>query len=453
MLTDIARRPSPASFALRFAAWSIGLFGVLRLSWVTSHLVSPFTDVQARLAVALVGNPSSPISTTLECSGTDALALCMGAILAYPTRWSRKLVGIGVGLVLITSLNIVRIGTLGRVAASPTLFNLLHVYIWPLILTMAIGGFLLVWMRKSDLTDVKEMRAAALPLSPRARVFVALTAVLMVLFVISAPLYMESRVVLSLAAFMARAGARLLTSLGIEASAIDNILLTPRGALLVTQECITTPLIPVYLAAIWAFAAGWRSRLLGFAATIPLFVALGIVRLLVVALPSAVVSSPVFAIHAFYQLLLGAVVVCTLAVWRHGRARAMRPALVGLAVGAAFMWAVGSLYTQAIASPSSLPVNDPQGAIVFLPSFQTGLYLAMWIAAFVNTRWPLALTGLAVLALTQVIGLVLLQNLSHAGTALGVVDVRAWAVAAPLLIFVLVRLVSRPSPTPSRAHT
>ena len=55
-----------------------------------------------------------------------------------------------------------------------------------------------------------------------------------------------------------------------------NVLWTPRGGFLVTQECISTPLIPVYLAAVCAHSTTWRRLILGVLAAAPLFIALGI---------------------------------------------------------------------------------------------------------------------------------------------------------------------------------
>ena len=70
---------------------------------------------------------------------------------------------------------------------------------------------------------------------------------------------------------------------------------------------------------------------LGALAAPPLFVALGIARLLVVALPDAV-GSPLFFVHAFYQLLLGAIIVIAAALWRHGHRKAIAHAAAGIAV-------------------------------------------------------------------------------------------------------------------------
>jgi exosortase/archaeosortase family protein len=461
--TDI----SPASFraarnfALRAVAWSLGLFGLLRSPWVQSHALLPVTQAQARVATGLFGASSLPVEVTLACSGADAIALCLAAVLAYPANWRMRLAGGGAGLALILSLNTLRIGTLGRVAASPAWFNTLHVYVWPAVLTLAIAGYVLGWMRLADRRQALAEETIAVgpssserPPSPLAtarlapqptRRFLFLTAAFLLLFSAASPLYLESTAVLALAGFIARAAAVALGIVGLSAHAAANVLWTPRGAFLVTQECIATPLIPVYLAAVCAASTTWRRLILGVVATLPLFTALGIVRLLVVALPDAVVASPTFLIHAFYQLLLGAVVVFLAALWRHGRSTALPHALVGVVVGVLFVHLLGPFYTGVVTYPSGALLDDPQEAIAFLPAFQVGLYLALWVAAFIVVGWRRFLAGLAALELTQTAGLLVLHALTtHAGLTAHVPEVRGWAVAGPLVIVAAVVNVARP---------
>ena len=452
MPTDTARgRTDAVKFALRGVAWSLGFFGLLRLNWTEAHVVLPLTRVQAAAAVGLFGTSALPVEVTLACSGADALALCLGAILAYPVKWRTRLAGAGGGAGLILGLNTLRIGTLGRVAASPAWFNALHVYVWPAVLTLAIAGYVFAWMRFADRRHTLDEKAVA-PREPLltgrpqpSRRFVVLTAAFLLLFVAASPLYLESPGVLALAGFIARAAAVILGVVGVSAHAAANVLWTPRGGFLVTQECISTPLIPVYLAAICAYSTTWRRLILGVLATLPLFIALGIVRLLVVALPDAIVASPLFFVHAFYQLLLGAVVVFLAALWRHGGRAAPRRALVGVIVGVLFVHLLGPFYTRIVTYPAGAPLDDPQGAIALLPAFQIGLYLALWVAAFVAVGWRRFLAGLAVLELTQTAGLLALHALaSHSGLTAHVRDVRGWAVAGPLLIVAAVVNVARP---------
>lgn len=456
MLTDTARRPTDAGkFVLRAVAGSLGFFGLLRLSWTEAHVLLPFTRIQAGIAVGLFGRPMVPVEVSLACSGAEALALCLGAVLAYPVRWRTRLAGAAGGVSLVVVLNTLRIGTLGRAATSPAWFEALHVYVWPAVLTLAIAGYVFAWMRLADRRQTpndhairpRQVQRASLATPPRApqlsRRFVGLTAGFLILFSIASPLYLDSSNVLAVAGVIARATATILGILGVTAHAWANVLWTSRGGFVVTQECISTPLIPVYLAAVCAYSPTWRRLILGIIAALPLFILLGIARLLVVALPG-LVASPAFVVHAFYQLLLGAVVVFVAAVWRHGGRAAAGHALAGIAVGVLVASLVGPLLVRAITYAAGAPVNDPQGALTFLPLFQVGLYLAVWVAAFTAVGWTRFLTGFAVLEVTQAAGLLVLNTVhTSAGLTAHVRDVRGWAVAGPLLIVAAVVTVGR----------
>jgi hypothetical protein len=257
-------------------------------------------------------------------------------------------------------------------------------------------------------------------------------------FTAASPLYLQSAGVLALATFVATAGAGALGVLGIQAYAAANVLWTARGGFLVTQECISTPLIPVYLAAVFAYAQTWRRCALALLAAVPLFIGLGIARLLVIALPAALVASPVVLVHAFYQLLLAAVLVFLAALWRHGAGpMAWRRTLMGIAAGTGLVYVLGAPYTRLLTSAfaAGVRLDDPQGAVALLPAFQVGLYVALCVAAFAAVNWRRLATGFALLAMSQV---VIIAALHFAVERIGVMpevrDVRAWAVAGPLLL-------------------
>jgi exosortase/archaeosortase family protein len=441
--TDTADPPAPArEFMVWAVAASVVLFGLLRLNWVEVHVILPLIAVQGGLAASLFGVPILPVETTLACSGGDALAVCLGAVLAYPVAWRARLTGAAAGLVLILALNSVRIGTLGLVAALPVWFNTLHVYVWPGVLTLAIAGYVFAWMRFADRQHPRHRPpddSGAVPVFSRplpSSRFIALTVVFVLLFVAASPLYFESPAVLAVAGWIASTAAGVLSLFGVSAHASANELWTPRGGFLVTQECIVTPLIPIYLAAVCAYAATFRARIGGLLATLPLFIVLGIVRLLVVALPDAI-APPLMAVHAFYQVLLGAIVVFAAARWRHGSEAPVR-ALGGIIAGLLFVQIAGPHYTSMIAGRLGA-LEDPQGAIALLPSFQIGLYLALWAAAFTGIAWPRVVAGLVILGLTQSVGLFALDALAtHSGLLMHVRGIRSWAVAGPVLIFIAV---------------
>jgi exosortase/archaeosortase family protein len=447
VLTATAHHSSRAArFVLSALAASLGFFGLLRLSWTETQLLLPLTRAQGTLAAGLFGTPTMPVEVTLACSGADALALCLGAVLAYPVKWRVRVLGAVVGVALILTINTIRIGSLG-VASSPAWFDALHLYIWPVVLTLAIAGYVFTWMRIADspssppspLASARQVTARQAP----ARRFVVLTIAFVIVFTAASALYLESPTVLALAGFVASSGAVVLSVLGVTAHAAENVLVTSRGAFLVTPECISTPLIPIYLAAVGACSTTWPRMVGGMIAALPLFVTLGIARLLVVALPESV-ASPLFFVHAFYQLLLAAVVVFLAALWRHGGRAALGRGLLGILVGVTFVQLLGPVYTQLVTFQNGVTIADPQGALAFLPAFQVGLYLALWVAAFVAVGWPRFLVGLATLGITQATGLLALGALAGSfGTTAHVRDIRGWAVAGPVMVFAAVVTLAR----------
>src|SRR5262245_55401600 len=100
------------------ALWNVVFFALLRAPWVISHAAYPLTALQAALAAWYGGRSDAPVVVTLECSGTDVMALCTGIVLAYPATWRRRLAGIGLILPVLFVVNVVRIGTLSRAAGS-----------------------------------------------------------------------------------------------------------------------------------------------------------------------------------------------------------------------------------------------------------------------------------------------------------------------------------------------
>jgi exosortase/archaeosortase family protein len=450
--TATANRQSPAAdFVVRALVSSLTAFALLRLSWTDAHVILPVTRMQGAWALSIFGTPALPVTVTTACSGADAIALCAGAVLAYPVAWRARLAALAGGLTLILALNTVRIGTLGLMVASPRSFDVLHVYVWPAVLTLAIAAYVFTWMRIADgashplhADHDRQPLVARHTVTPSRR-FIVLTATLVVLFAAASPLYLDSRVVLAVGAFIAHVTAAILVTAGIGAHATGHVMVTAQGAFGVTQECIATPLIPVYVAAVCAYATSRTRMTAGLIATLPLFAALGVARLLLVALPATLMSAPMFLVHAFYQLLLGAVVVYIAATWRHGRTAAPFYAAAGLAAGLCFVWLLGPAYAGLVTPPASRTLEDPQGAVAFLPVFQASLYLALCVAAFVSVRWKRVVTGFGLLAVTQIVGLLALQALALGGISAQVRDVRAWAVAVPVLIFAVV--VSHAQPT------
>lgn len=426
MPTDTSTTPpSPTSsasrYVLRAALTGLGLFGLLRVPWVEATIILPLTHLQGDAAVALMGAPALPLAVTLACSGTELFALCLGAVLAYPVRWRTR----GRGALLITAmilgLNTVRIGSLGWVVADTGLFTALHLYLWPAVLVMAAAGAVLAWLRLAD-------RSTSAPPRPSWR-FAGLALALVTLSAMTTPLYLGTGIVAVVAGLITSSAAALLTLAGVSAHAVRDTLWTGRGGFTVTDECVATPVIPIYLAAVMVYARDWRDRSIWLAATPVLFVGLGIIRLLLVALPPGIAASPDVASHAFYQWLTAGLII-VVAARRHARPFSTAAVTLGLLVGIAAVLGPGATYSRLITWPVGVPATDVQGALFWLPPFQTGLYLALWIAAC--RTWPAGLVagGLLGLMATQVL---VAWLTSGTWLTVPVAALRGWAIAGPVL--------------------
>ena len=78
-------------FVLRALGWVAVLFGGMRLAWVQDNLLLPSADLQHGLACALTGASRVAVVVDQSCTGSDAMALCLCAIFAFPAAWRRRL--------------------------------------------------------------------------------------------------------------------------------------------------------------------------------------------------------------------------------------------------------------------------------------------------------------------------------------------------------------------------
>ena len=478
-----AERSGPRRGGLRFAAtigaWFVGLFGLMRLGWVENTLLTPFAQLQQRVAEQLTGVTSGLLYADASCSGGDPMALCMGAIFAYPAAWGARLRGAAAGLAAITALNVVRLGSLSMVAENRALLDALHLYVWPGILILAAAAYVYGWMDRQGGGSVRPPAVGGAADSGRppaeaaadgfgapavlggaTRRFVVLTAVLVAVYFAGAPFFYGSDLVRVLAGWVALTGGAVLTAAGTAATVNGAGILTPHGGFLVTQECVFTPLIPVYLAGVLAAPLVPRHRVLAIVATPFIFFAVGVARVLVLAVPVAFVGSYEVAIHGFSQTLVAVLLVAAAAVWtvgsgRAGATRAFVAVGAGVAAGFAAAPVLGALLGGGAAALQALaglghPFADEQGAAAVLPAFQVGLFVALWTAVAGRTRWRSALLGLGVLVAAQaVLALSVGELARHAGFNPHVSLIRAWTVVVPV---VLVWVLARPAGAPVR-HT
>lgn len=440
----LADAPSPSlRFLAEATAWIVGLVGLIRLPWVAEHFIGALVTFQTTL-VSWYGATASPnILVTSDCSGADVAAVCLGVTLAYPVAWRRRLVGAAVGAAVVFGVNAARIASLYAVASDLRTLNLLHLYVWPALLSLVTVFYVFVWIRVNT-------RSTAAMSHAWVRFFqIAMGG--FVVYAASAPWAFTSPMLARVGAWTAASGAVLLNGLGAQVSSNGAILLTGRGAFQVTQECLFTPMLPLFIAGVCAVPMPKGRRWLWLILTPVVFFALGIARLFALVLPPYVVSQPAVLAHGFYQILAGAALIIAAAHWasRHdGAARASRTSAIALSVAVAVgvvaattwrslvEWCVDTI--SGLLSIAPLPLvaaGDEQGALVLMPAYQLSVLCGLWFALRGGRAWRALGTSLAWLLATQVGFIVGAAAVSAQwGMSPHAILVRAWALAIPAIV-------------------
>jgi archaeosortase B (VPXXXP-CTERM-specific) len=84
-----------------------------------------------------------------ECTGIYEMLIFSAAVLAFPTTWSKKGVGVLLGCPLIYLFNVVRIAVLIAVGRYyPKAFEFMHLYFWQATMIVMITSVWLLWIVK-----------------------------------------------------------------------------------------------------------------------------------------------------------------------------------------------------------------------------------------------------------------------------------------------------------------
>lgn len=151
-------------FFLIFFALQVFLFGVELLGPVQTGLIMPFTGYLADISAFLVRAfddqvvaYDNVIQSTANgfgvaiapgCNGVEACIILIAAILAFPAPWKAKLVGLGIGLIAVQSVNLVRIISLFYLGQwNMQWFEFAHLYLWQALIMLDVLVVWLLWVR------------------------------------------------------------------------------------------------------------------------------------------------------------------------------------------------------------------------------------------------------------------------------------------------------------------
>ena len=152
-----------ARFLILFLA-ILGLsFFVVALRQVNDSVVTPYTALIARmsgLVLRVLGEPvqvngcvvSSPrfaVTIYNGCNGLITSLIFISGVLAFPARWSARLIGVFGGLLAIQLINLVRIVSLFYIGVFlPQYFNDAHIFIWQSLVMLFGIALWIVWAHR-----------------------------------------------------------------------------------------------------------------------------------------------------------------------------------------------------------------------------------------------------------------------------------------------------------------
>jgi archaeosortase B (VPXXXP-CTERM-specific) len=83
-----------------------------------------------------------------ECTAVFSSIVYCSAVLAYPTTWKNKSLGIAFGVPSLYAINILRLSLLALVGIShPAMFEFVHVYLWQASFIIFVVAIFLLWLR------------------------------------------------------------------------------------------------------------------------------------------------------------------------------------------------------------------------------------------------------------------------------------------------------------------
>jgi archaeosortase B (VPXXXP-CTERM-specific) len=123
--------------------------GFIRGTAAIEFLIFEFVSGDARLDGKLVWYGQFVVKIIDECTGLYEMLIFTAAVLAFPTSWAKRAVGVFLGCPLIYLFNVVRIAGLIVVGRHwSKAFEFMHLYFWQATMIVMITSVWLLWIVK-----------------------------------------------------------------------------------------------------------------------------------------------------------------------------------------------------------------------------------------------------------------------------------------------------------------
>jgi len=162
------KRASRSAGAFKHPAWFVAIFAVCFCACHFMVLLSPIQTLDAKFTKTIVQvsyrlikltggaakvegavlrNPVNGFAIEMMegCNGVDVTILLWSAVIAFPSSWKPKLMGLSAGALILQSLNLVRFISLYYIGQySTSLFNFVHHFVWETLLIL--DTLLIFWL-------------------------------------------------------------------------------------------------------------------------------------------------------------------------------------------------------------------------------------------------------------------------------------------------------------------
>ncbi len=120
------------------------------VAYLASAVLSLFrSDVRSIGESVFVGGGA--VEVVNGCTGLDVGIFLASAILVFPAPWRARLRGVALAFAVVLAVNFVRVLTLCLLnAGSPRAFEIVHVYVWPVFISLVCLATLLAWIRAAQ---------------------------------------------------------------------------------------------------------------------------------------------------------------------------------------------------------------------------------------------------------------------------------------------------------------
>ena len=136
-------------FFLIFIAVLAVLFRIDMLDDVQRVAIQPWTSLLAHHGRILMSKATGfAVSIEAGCNGVEAAIILIAGMIAFPSQWKHKLVGIGIGIAAVQVVNLLRIISLYYLGKwNMTVFEFAHLYLWQALIMLDVLVVWMLWIR------------------------------------------------------------------------------------------------------------------------------------------------------------------------------------------------------------------------------------------------------------------------------------------------------------------